>query len=981
MRGASRILIVCSALLSLPSIVFAQASITGIVKDASGAVLPGVTVEAASPALIEKVRSVITDDTGQFRIVDLRPGTYSVSFSLPGFNTVQRQGIELTGSFVATVNADLRVGDLTETITVTGESPIVDIQSATQQRSITAEIVETIPTGRSIVNLAVLIPGVVAFSPRGISDVGGTDNLQTTFVSIHGGRPEDQRSQIDGLTIRNLLGTGNSTNFTPDMGSAQELAVDYAAAGADQISGGMRINFIPKEGGNRYSTSIFATAANSAFQGDNMSDELRAKGLTSPNLLKNTYDVNPTFGGPLAQDKAWFYTSTRFQGNRNYVAGMFENANAGNPNVWNYVPTEERGLFDMTINAINGRLTYQASPRNKLSLFYEQQWRDWHDGRQLVSPEAFVHYLFPHNHMAIAGYTSPISNKMLFEARGAYRAEVWVNVGGRPDFANNDQMIPVTEQGGSIPGLSYRSLSGIYTRQSAPAIWQAQSSLSYVTGAHAFKVGYDYLGGTHLNGNTATDSALQYRFNNGVPNQITQFGIPYERAWTLNELGVFAQDRWTVGRTTVNAGLRFDYFTTSFPAYDLGPGKWVPNRQISFPESSFYNFKDFQPRVGVSYDLFGNGKTALKATANRYITGLTPNVGHPVTNLASQVTRAWTDANRDYVPNCDLLNSQANGECGIISDLSFGSTRPSTAYDPDILTGVNVRPSQWEFSGSVQHELTPRMGLNVGYFRRIYNNFTVTDNRAAAASDYTSFGFTAPVNPGLPDGGGYPVSGYVNLNPNKVGQIDNFVTAASKFGDQIEHWNGVDVNLTMRFSNLRLQGGTSTGRTSTDNCEVAAQLPEIQGTLSINQCHQDTNWLTQVKGLASYTLPKIDVSISGTVQSTAGPQVLANYVATNAVVQPSLGRPLSGGAPNTTVAIIQPGTEYLERINQLDFRVAKNFRMARGRTSINFDIYNALNANAVTIVNNNYPANGVGWQSPTGILPARLFKFSVQFNY
>jgi hypothetical protein len=237
------------------------------------------------------------------------------------------------------------------------------------------------------------------------------------------------------------------------------------------------------------------------------------------------------------------------------------------------------------------------------------------------------------------------------------------------------------------------------------------------------------------------------------------------------------------------------------------------------------------------------------------------------------------------------------------------------------------------------------------------------------------------VNPGLPDGGGYPVSGYVNLNPNKVGQIDNFVTAASKFGDQIEHWNGVDVNLTMRFSNLRLQGGTSTGRTSTDNCEVAAQLPEIQGTLSINQCHQDTNWLTQVKGLASYTLPKIDVSVSGTVQSTAGPQVLANYVATNAVVQPSLGRPLSGGAPNTTVAIIQPGTEYLERINQLDFRVAKNFRMARGRTSINFDIYNALNANAVTIVNNNYPANGVGWQSPTGILPARLFKFSVQFNY
>jgi hypothetical protein len=340
-----------------------------------------------------------------------------------------------------------------------------------------------------------------------------------------------------------------------------------------------------------------------------------------------------------------------------------------------------------------------------------------------------------------------------------------------------------------------------------------------------------------------------------------------------------------------------------------------------------------------------------------------------------------------------LLNPQANGECGIISDLSFGSTRPSTSYDPDILTGFNVRPSQWEFSGSVQHELTPRMGLNVGYFRRMYSNFTVPDNRAAAATDYTAFGFTAPVNPDLPDGGGYPVSGYYNLNPNKVGQVDNFVTAASKFGDQYEHWNGVDVSLNMRFQNLRIQGGTSTGRTSTDNCEVAAKLPEVLVALafpvtapatvaqSINQCHQDTAWLTQVKGLAFYTIPKIDVSVSGTVQSTAGPQLLASYVATNAVVQPSLGRPLSGGAANATVAIIDPGTEYGARINQLDFRVAKNFRTSRGRTAVNFDIYNVLNSNPITIVNNNDPANGVGWQTPQGILPARLFKFSVQFTY
>jgi hypothetical protein len=981
MRGTSRILIVCCSLLLLPSIALAQASIAGVVKDASGAVLPGVTVEAASPALIEKVRSVVTDDTGQYRIVDLRPGTYTVSFSLPGFNSVKREGIALTGSFVASVNADLKVGDLTETITVTGESPIVDVQSSTQQRSITAEIVESIPTGRSIVNLAILIPGMVAFSPRGISDVGGTDNLQTTFVTIHGGRPEDSRTQIDGIQIRNLMGTGNSTNFTPDIGSAQEVAVDYASLGADQLSGGVRVNFIPKEGGNLFTSTIFATGANSSFQGDNLSPELIARGLTTPNLLKNTYDVNPTFGGPIALDKAWFYGSSRFQGNRNYVAGIFENKNAGNPNAWTYEPTNVRGLFDMTINAVNGRVTYQASPRNKLGVYFEKQWRDWHDGRQLVSPEAFVHYLFPHNHIGIVSWTSPVSNKMLLEARGSYRAEVWVNVGGDPDFANNRQMIPVTEQGGAIPGLSYRSLSGAYTRQSAPKIWQLQQSMSYVTGAHAFKVGYDYLGGTHTNGNTATDSNLQYRFNNGVPNQITQFATPWERKYTLNELGIFVQDRWTIGRVTANAGLRYDDYNTKFPETRLVGAMWVPNRNITFPKQGFYNFRDLSPRLGVSYDVFGDGRTALKATANRYVNGLLPSNGTPAANLASSVTRVWTDADRDYVPDCDLLNPLANAECGIISDLTFGSTRPSTTYDREILNGFNTRPAQWEFSGSVQHQLTPQMGLNVGYFRRTYTNFTVTDNRAVAATDYTSFGFTTPVDARLPNGGGYPVSGYVNLNPNRFGQVDNLITSSQNFGSMIEHWNGVDVSVNLRMRDIRMQGGTSTGRTTTDDCEVAAKLPETLGSRTLSQCRVVTNWLTQAKFLAFYTVPKIDVSVSGTVQSTQGPPIQANFVATNAIVSPSLGRPLSGGVANQTAQIMQPGTVYGERINQLDFRVAKNLRFGRARTSVNFDIYNALNANPVTIINQNYSGTGTGWLAPTGILPARLFKFSVQFNY
>ena len=977
-----RIPIALGLFLMLPAVAQAQASIAGLVKDTSGAILPGVTVEAASPALIERVRSVVTDATGQYKIVDLRPGTYAVTFSLAGFNTSKREGIELAGTFVATVNVDLRVGDVTETITVTGESPVVDIQSTKEQRSITADIVAAIPSGRSLVNLSILIPGMVAFSPRGLSDVGGTDNLQNTFVSIHGGRPEDQRTSIDGISIRNILGTGNSTNFTADMGSTQEVTIDYSAGTAEQISGGVRVNYIPREGGNAFSASLFATGANSSFQGDNYTQEIQALGLTTPNTLKQTFDINPTFGGPIARDKVWFYAAGRFQNNQNYVAGIFENLNAGNVNAWTYVPDAgKRGVFNILQKSANGRLTYQLNPKHKLAVFFEKQWRTWDDGRQAVSPEAFVRYRFPTNQIMLASWTSPLSNRLLLEVRGSYHGEVWLNIGGDELQSNNRQLIGVTEQGGAIPGLSYRSLSGVYAKQSAPAIIQAQSALSYVTGAHAFKIGYDYLGGTHTNPNTAVDAAVQYRFNNGVPNLITEFATPYERVWRLNELGIYVQDKWTIGRLTANAGLRFDSFTTTFPEAHLGPGTLVPARNLTFPETPFYNFRDLSPRLGVAYDLFGNGRTALKGAVSRYTVGIVPTDGHPVTNLASQVTRTWTDANRDYVPDCNLLNPQQNGECGIISDLTFGSTRPSTVYDPAILTGWNSRVANWEVSAGVQHQLVPRVGLNVGYFRRAYRNFIVTDNRAVGPEDYTPFGFSAPVDARLPGGGGYPVGGYYNLNPNKVGLVDNYVTAANNFGTQIEHWNGVDVSMNVRLPGVRAQGGLSTGRTSTDRCDIARQLPEILVTQSLSQCHVDTNFLTQVKLLATSTIPRIGVTVAGTLQSSAGVPITAAYVATNAVVQPSLGRALSGGAANTTVAIIDPGTIYGDRLNQLDLRFGKLLRLSKARTSLNFDLYNVLNANPVTIINTNYSGNGAAWLQPQGILPARLYKFSVQFDF
>ena len=346
MRTCARLVLVLTGLVGLPAVVYgqaAQASIVGVVRDASGAVLPGVTVEASSPALIEKVRTVVTDGTGQYRVESLRPGIYTVSFTLTGFNTIRREGIELAGSFVATISPEMRIGAVEETVTVTGESPIVDVQSATKQRVIGEDVLQSIPTGRTQFTAATLIPGMNLNN----QDVGGTNIINTTggSMTIHGSNGNDQRVMIDGLSTANSELAGQASNFLPNMGSVQEMAVDFSSGTADQATGGVRINTIPRDGGNMLKGTIFGTGANSSFQADNFTTDLLDRGLRTPNSVKMNYDVNPGIGGPLRKDALWFYGSGRWTKTQNFVGGMFYNKNAGLENVWTYDPDLNRPAY------------------------------------------------------------------------------------------------------------------------------------------------------------------------------------------------------------------------------------------------------------------------------------------------------------------------------------------------------------------------------------------------------------------------------------------------------------------------------------------------------------------------------------------------------------------------------------------------------------------------------------------------------------
>ena len=289
---------------------------------------PVSSVEAASPALIEKVRAAVSDGTGQSRVEDLRPGTYTVTFSLQGFSTLKREGIELSGSFTATINADLKVGSLSETVTVTGESPIVDVQSARRETVVSNEILKAIPTVRSYNAIVVVVPGVVTNT----NDVA--TGTATTQFPIHGGRNNEGRMTVDGLNIGNPPGGNQPPGYSVDVGNSQEISFTTSGGLGESETAGLVMNIVPKTGGNALQGSMFYSGSGKHLQADNT----EGTGLAAATPLTKVYDLNAAVGGPLKQDRVWFFVTARTQGSTRANANQFYNLNAGDPTKWLYAP-------------------------------------------------------------------------------------------------------------------------------------------------------------------------------------------------------------------------------------------------------------------------------------------------------------------------------------------------------------------------------------------------------------------------------------------------------------------------------------------------------------------------------------------------------------------------------------------------------------------------------------------------------------------
>jgi hypothetical protein len=980
-----------------PSIAHAQgtSAIAGVVHDTSGAVLPGVTVEAASPALIEKTRTVVTDGEGQYKILDLPGGIYTVTFSLDGFSTIKREGLELTANYTANVAVEMRVGQLQETITVTGQTPIVDVQTTAQHKVVSGELLYSLPLTKEMGGFAKVTVGAKIAATA--QDVGGNIDPMNGYTAIHGGHTNDNRALLDGMQF-NGEGAGRGFYFNP--GAASEISVQLGGQTAEFENGGAQANLVPKDGGNFYNGLFSFNYAGKALVSDNLTPELQARGLKAVNTTDRTYDVSAAVGGPIKRDKLWFFGSFRGFGYKNLMAGDYYNLTQNTPF---YTPDLSRPAPQQQDNRSAGvRFTYQVATKDKLNISYDIQHTDLCLGcSPLVAPEATYTTAYANPNYLLQGkWTHLATSKLLWELADSTLIFNW------PDRRKPDA------QGISIinNGFRYNAPLASSLGQRVASESNQRGSVSYVTGSHAFKVGFTTQEAWH---HAYYDDSPQYgvkvgigpgvvsyTFLNGLPASITQYAEPVIFSERLKvNLGLYAQDQWTFKRLTLNYGIRYDYFNAYVPVQDLPAGLFVPARHYD-QVNCVPCWKDINPRFAASYDLFGEGRTAVKVNIGRFVAAdiyTMVRANNPVTRAVLSATRTWTDSNGNFTPDCDLTNPAAQnltaggGDiCGALNPTTFGLNNPSAnIYDPNTILGFGARSYNWQKSVQVQHQLRRNIGLNVGYFRTSWGAVQKTENTAYTPGDFNSYCVTAPADPRLPGGGGNQICGLFDVTPNKFGAIANVVSRDDK---SIEVYNGFDVVLDVRLpKGFNVNGGVNVGRTETNSCNTVLSNPQMVSFLgpasgtaaprTTAYCDVVPPWTADTQLKVSGTIPLPYQFYAGvTYQNLPGIPWYAVNVFRNADIFPSLGRNLAAGANGTvSVDLIPPQTQFEDRIQQLDFRFAKMFRRSGKRFEPEFDIYNALNASPVLSVNNNY--NSAGWRAPTQILAGRLLKFGLRVTF
>jgi len=640
-------LLAISALLFLSITAAAQTGLSGTIagsgKDTTGAVLPGVSVEASSPALIEKVRTVLTDDHGEYKIVDLPPGTYAISFTLSGFGVVKRTGIVLTTGFTAPANAELKIGSIEETLTVTAASPVVDVQSVRGQNVLTRDKLDELPIDKTFQSFAAVTVGA---SSAGLREVGGSAGETNGGLSIHGAG--SGLTQVDGMRVGVTHQNGTPHIYMYNNLAAQEIVLETSGVSSEGEVGGLNVNLVPRDGGNRFTGLFNFDYTNSDMQSDNIDDKLRARGVTShPQTLK-VWDVGGGVGGPILKDKLWFFTAHRNWGGTQQYAGNFFNATQ---HTLFYTPDLSRPAYETNrVYDDSLRIKWQIG-KHRIAAFESLQWlcKCYYFVEQNYAPEASNILVFNPNDLSEVTWTFPATNRLLFEGGAAHRNERQLT--GRPEetAATDRSMIEAStgfHYGAQFQGpLAAQWLNDQDDHGNAPN-FATRLVMSYITGSHAFKVGGTTYSGTKPLGGDPT-LPDQYTFRNQIPISITSVASPnYGISKIKMNMALFGQDQWTLGKLTLNYGGRFDYFKNYLPEQcQNANARWVLAGVFTaecFAARDTLTWKNVLPRLSATYKVTDDGLTLVKGSFGIYSQEMIPETQDPVNaNSVSTDRYAW----------------------------------------------------------------------------------------------------------------------------------------------------------------------------------------------------------------------------------------------------------------------------------------------------------------------------------------------------
>src|SRR5262245_32584201 len=596
----------------------------------------------------------------------------------------------------------MKVGALTETITVTGESPLVDTRSASKATVISQELLSALPTAKSVGSMLAFVPGAV--SPANGVDTGGTKGEQSVRISVFGARPNDMRQMTNGLQYTNLNGDGGGRLYFVNPITIQENVIDLGAAGSAlyQTSGAV-VNTIPREGGNRLAGSAFGAYTNDDLQSEDVGEDPKAWGLTAGAGIRKIYDSSGLVGGPLVKDKWWFVVSGRRSGSTLRAASLFHDSNLDD---WIYTPDLSRPVDPVEYNRnYQFRTTFQPSKKDKVgaSTDIQRHYRDQAFGQldqgiaRIEANAAMCH----NDSLTQFTWSRPQSSRLLFEGG----ASVSLTTFGTASFGTRLDGSDYGPCGQGEPfrvtiadaarGANYHGVGQISIGVSN--LFSGRLATSYVTGAHNFKFGFNLNRG-NVTGNIINRAddvnglPIAYTFTSGTPTSMTLFADRLSDAHMDHDLALYAQDAWTVKRLTLNLGLRFDWIAESLGEVDH-PANALFGAFTQPALDRVINWKDLSPRVGAAYDLFGDGKTAIKGGINRYVAGASTSAASLFAPAATtSTTRNWTD-NGNFLPDCDLRNPanqdlRATGGdlCGPYNTPSVGTYVPSTAVIDEAFT-------------------------------------------------------------------------------------------------------------------------------------------------------------------------------------------------------------------------------------------------------------------------------------------------------